>query len=1052
MPRVWKKVKRYERWVLIGVVIILIATFSVTGATRSGCTADRGPGSTDHGGSFQVAPGRRESISDEDWAGVYHRYWQVYASEVWGPSLRFGGDMMQARHGNEVVGTWMHIVAVKAAEAAGYAVGEDELREGVQEMVVRITSGGSSLAPRERGTRFTPELYDQVIAWLADHGNSQGHPITRAEFEQTVREILLKDKFLGDLVALQRHSVDRFEAFDQWKPSQQRIDLAFASVPGAQFKPVVELEETTRSAVAAQTALVKKLSEAGHKIHYLLDQVKKWKDANKALPADTKEFLDKEPAKSSIGKALFDDPWGKPYTYEKVGDDGRIASSGPDGKPGSADDVTPATVKTLDALGTLWQVGDAVARWHTTAGVWPTTLADLLKAPPPATGQSPIAPPLPEAIKDPWDHEFAWDAAGKVLSCSGPDGAPKTADDLVVTVPDQVARDAFRVPWPAALSTFVLDSSKDAWGRPLSIVVMRGSPLGVDVFSAGADGVAGNEDDVKDGNEGDLAAYYSTVKSSYGLPLRREFEALYVIPCLVSDETLAAAWNWKEFKQYQPDEKETWDSFRLGEGVYYKTEEDEADAPASDPKDPSAPKPTKGPKPISPDDKTSGYGASLLKTLREKNGIPKDATGWQVPAETCFGDKAKYVPTTGLPSADKDAHFRTYLEKGWRLVVLRDQFFDKLLAGMLKKSRDSKEAHDKYIALGKTGADTPLVTFAEQLAECKDLQPGANDASKGARFLQLYADPGKALDHDQWEKMTDIGSIQLSIALNSMKDDEYAVLPKPLGAGDIRSAIHSVKQLAPADQPIEAVREKVWPKYVEWRALDRAARELDRVRADLVKPADLPAPSNGGAPPAAPEAPAKPDGEARAKALVAAVEAAGKKRGFTFESGRTGLFVAETARGEREPKPSADADEGAKAELLRRSYVRHNGYDTVKIYDAMTGSRSIEPGAVGRTTLKDQPRHADDVTTGRAYLVVVAAQQDPAPEEFNGKEFLDWVGRQAFDETPEWSPSRTALSDRKGTMLRVLYRLYDDWDSYKQDYKIETNTDLLMPKGAGKAR
>ena len=37
-------------------------------------------------------------------------------------------------------------------------------------------------------------------------------------------------------------------------------------------------------------------------------------------------------------------------------------------------------------------------------------------------------------------------------------------------------------------------------------------------------------------------------------------------------------------------------------------------------------------------------------------------------------------------------------------------------------------------------------------------------------------------------------------------------------------------------------------------------------------------------------------------------------------------------------------------------------------------------------------------------------------------------------------------------MLRVLHRLYDDWEAYKADYKIETNSDLLVPRGAGKAR
>jgi hypothetical protein len=37
MASAWKQVKQYERWVLIGIVVLLLATFSVAGASR-GCS------------------------------------------------------------------------------------------------------------------------------------------------------------------------------------------------------------------------------------------------------------------------------------------------------------------------------------------------------------------------------------------------------------------------------------------------------------------------------------------------------------------------------------------------------------------------------------------------------------------------------------------------------------------------------------------------------------------------------------------------------------------------------------------------------------------------------------------------------------------------------------------------------------------------------------------------------------------------------------------------------------------------------------------------------
>ena len=39
--------------------------------------------------------------------------------------------------------------------------------------------------------------------------------------------------------------------------------------------------------------------------------------------------------------------------------------------------------------------------------------------------------------------------------------------------------------------------------------------------------------------------------------------------------------------------------------------------------------------------------------------------------------------------------------------------------------------------------------------------------------------------------------------------------------------------------------------------------------------------------------------------------------------------------------------------------------------------------------------------------------------------------------------------DRKGAMLSVLARAYDDWDVARKDWAIQTNRPIEMPKDAG---
>ncbi len=1007
MSRTGKQVKQFERWVLIGIVVLLIATFSVTGVTSRGCGGAAPTGGEDLGGTYEVAPGRPVTVTHEDFLAVFRRYESLYARII-GPSLRFSGEMIEDRNQRKLLGTWMHIAQVGAAKEAGYRVADDEVRDAVRELVSRWAG---------RGGGFTPERYEQVLEGISRGAQST---VTKADFEATIREYLLKDKYLGDLVATDRYATDREQAFKEWKASRERVDLVFAALPATAFGDAVRPEEQTRSAITAQVNALQKGVDAARDARRHTATVAAWRQKHGAWPVDEADLLSKEPGKA-LGTKLPNDPWGAPYVYGKVGEEGRVASVGPDGKAGTPDDVTTDVGVVLDALGTLRRVGDALRTWFRETDAWPETLAELTKAPPSKEGKPPVAAPLLEVPKDPWGADLVWDKAGAALRSAGVDRQAGSTDDLVATL----SKDAVTIPPPAAFAAWVpADAVKDAWERPLLVQFGAGR---FEASSAGADGVAGNDDDVRDGNGTDIEAFFVSVRRDFAVPRKRELEAVYVVPSLVSDELFSKA--WAKLPQFHPTEADAWDTFRAQLGAGYRVTDGEGEnAPELDPRDP-----------------VKGYGAELRRQLAEKQGVPAGTAGWPVPSPDAFGDR-KAAPasnTPGLPDPGVDKLYKTYLDKGWRLIALRDQFFAKLLDAVLKTARDGEAAYQAWIAGGRKGVepDRAPSQFAAQLAAWQDLQPGEADRAAGATFLTLYTTPGP-LERQALEALPVLGDPAVSSYVDPLKDGDYDVTPRALFGGPALAAFRSVKRHNERDAELIEVRGKpeFWDRYIETRALDRAARELEKVRTSL-----LPAPVDPKAP-----APTAVDGVGKVKAFQDAVEAAAKAKNLPIVLDRTGLFVGATALGQRAPKPSATATAQEKDAMARRAYVRSNGYAAVRQPD---GAKSTEIGALGKFVLRDAPRLGVETPTKTAYLVVVGAQADPVPEEFHGKAFVDWVRQESYDANPEWQPARgILLHDRKGRVLRLLYGLYDDWERVRVDYKIATNENLLLPKDAGAAR
>lgn len=1016
MPRLWKSVKKYERWFLLAIVIIILATFSVS-SQCSGNRMDRGSAALEQlGGAYEAAQGRRETVSGDEFERTRRRYAPVHRVPLWGPSLRyadeFASNTPETSRLSDDQATWAHIATVGAAREAGYEVGEEELRGGVRKMVERLTqrAGGRG------GMPFSPEIYEQVLAY---------YRLDRIEFETTVREILLKDKFLAPLLDGIRFAKDRAEAFEAWKVQKERVDLEFAAVPAAQFQDRVKLEEDTRSTIAAQALVLAELVEATHVVRRVVAVANDAKnkpggalpkdeaallalEGGKSLaakpaaapkppapkpPTDPKAPVDPkapaEPAPAEPAPRMLDDPWGKPYVYRVTGDTFTVASFGPDGKEGTADDVDRGTVAVLESAAALRRIADGLVQWRATADAWPATLPELTKAPPPAKDKRAAPAPLATLPADGWAREFVYDPAGPTLLSTGADGQKGTPDDLSATV----TADRATVPFPAAFAAFVKEGAKDAYGAPLTLTLKTASPETFEVRSAGPDGAPGTADDLIEGNELDLVAFYNRVRMDYRIPDKREFEAVYVIPCLVPDALLAAA--WAKFPEFRPDETRCFDFFRTASGSYYLTTKkgDDGKDVALDPADPK-----------------EGYAVALVEALRKEKAIPADGTVTPVPGAAAFGEQKDPAADAAKAHAD-DPQWKLYVEKGWRRILLRELFFENLVADVLAKCRAAADAKKAWAAAGRTGTEPAAVTFTQQFERFKDMQPGEADAAKGARFVQYFAvDPKAPLSREEWEKLPELGDINTSEALKSLKDDDYAAIPTLLRGGTIHAAFHNVRTEASREPDLKEIRAKVFPAYVESRYMERADKELSSLVAKLK--------------------------EKDAK-LADVVAAAAKERNFTYSIGRTGPFVG-SAPSQRPLTAEAGASDEAKAELARRNYVRKFGYDEIR-ETGRTDAPAAAVGAVGRKVLRDEA--AD--STRSAYLVRVAWAQDPSPEEFHAREYARWLAEQTG--SGDVFGGRGAAPKKDGTVSTQLDRLFRNWDAIRRLYGIDTISNLDAP-------
>lgn len=1042
MARLRKSLKRFERHILLGLVILLLATFSVTGALKCGGGA---PGPTYQlGGSFQVAPGERLEISDEEYDERYEEYKRLMRG-LRLPTLEFWRFFGGARSPDPWKGAWLHIIGVEVARRAGYEVGPHQASKAAR-LMAEIKLRADSRLP------FTESNYQQFLR------QQFGGSVT--EWERLVGQTVLKDMALAPVIEAARYTLSYPEAYEAWKSERERVNLATVALPGEGFADRVRAEETTRETLSRQEAVLDKLRTALDQLRGAVAAVEDYRARHEGQWPSAFGDL----GSAAVPYRVPVDPWGEELRYERTEAAGDVRGAGPDGSFGTADDVTRELLAVYDAHVVLSRLGGELRRYRIGTGAWPTELARL---------REPLGPGKPalllQPVLDPWGREPAYTPGptpqdAPTLTVLGPDGEADTADDLVL-VPDLKGEpDATPVPLQGPLGAFLLADLHDAWGRPIGARLARANPPAFGVVSAGLDGEPGTDDDLKEGNARELQAFYTGVARDYTREPRHDFEVLFVHTPLVPDDILARL--WEAYPEQRPTDEaqayQWWLNYR-GKDVFYQ---------ADDPADPETGHGAALMKKIAPDAAVTLVPAREIFTgvtpMEEPAGggpgpgQPGAEDGEDAPApgrgdgeDDPAPDGDEPAPGEGEDEEDSDAALlREFRERGWREVVLREIFLERLLDHWLKKAMAAeeargrtakeREAYEQALARwqeehgDKPEADRPPppaepappeeVTFQTLLAgEIKPFLLATNrDTSYVAETFQYWR-PEQPATRAEWEANPDIGQPMLGQSLNSLDaDGKYYRIPVQLN-NRLTKVLLRRRGFIPSYQPtLEEIREELRPAWWRKRQLDHAEKALDRLRRSIQE-----AEAKAG------DAATEEGREARAAAGRAALEEWARDLGLPHHLEETGWFI-----GSR-PPVAVPVPEGAPAEeagrIRRRNYVWRTGYATVAPTPSAQDHVTAEPGTFGRTVLTDRSTGPDG--TGAAYLVRVKDRRFATPAEFSPRRYTTVVREHAFGD-PMMPTRNVRLTDREGAFYRALALYMDDLDRLQTVFDLVTNSEL----------
>ncbi len=1054
MSRFKKMYKKYERHVLLGIVVLLLASFSITGAFS--CKGQGKVGSYKMGGTFNVMPGERDEVDDKEFDRLFAKYYN-FQNAIRMPSREFRVFLASLRpQPDQIKPAWAHILTLAAAKRAGYHAGDHQVRIAVQDMV------GFALLYRAR-LPWSESNYQTFLR----NNYSRG---TQAQFQEAVREIVIKDQFLYPIVMTSRYEVPYADAYKAWRTSRERVDLRYASLSAAPFADEVRKAEATRQVIGGQAEALTSVTNVSATMRRIQAKIAAYKRTKKAYPKSMADL-----ARPGQTFDVRDDAWGTPPRYQVTGAGGEnakaeVRSAGPDKTFDTADDVTAETQKQLDTHGNLFQLAEKIGQRRTATGSWPDSLDELKTAP----GGGDQLPGLVHGIQDGWGNDFEYEPfkgesgdqeAPPTLTSKGPDGKLGTDDDIRVRL-DEAGVNV--LPGPA-LAVYVQGDLMDAWGHALAIRMGRAQPPTWQVTSGGPDGEIGNEDDLTTGNAQELKLFFNGVRGDYNLPARRRFEALFVHLPLVTDAALKRL--WEKYPDDRPkDEDKLYEYWRAYKSdVFYRAE---------DPRDPE-----------------KGYGAALVADLApeakatlvpsadlfpaslggKKDAPKKDEPKKDEPKKDDPEEDA--APDDGVEAAAKKAEAErkaaeeakaaeertAFRKKGWREVVIRELFMENVLNRLLQACRDSRvavqkaekahaawtatrESYEKDLAAWEKAnagkpeaerspkpaaptAEEPTVpaevTFESLLAgELGALVASGDDKTPAA--IQYWVTP-KLMSREAWEKNKNFGQ-ELQFDLSRLKQDgDYNGIPAQIHRRLTKVLLRRLEYKPEEPQSYDEVKDAVFDRFVLKRQTDRAVDELRKLQQGVERETS--------------ELPEDADDASKQAAWDKAVETWTGRTKITPTIETTGLFIggAPPAEiGEKDP-----AYEGASLEekerIERLNFVWRMGYATVRPVISRQDTVTAAPGTFGRRILRDPVQ--DGKGTGRAYLVHVARRVYPSKDEFSPGRYARQLGQAAFGNRSRMAAA-ARLRDREGRFNQALARWLDDVDWLQVAFDLQTNSEM----------
>lgn len=778
MASLSKTMKKYERRILLGLVILLLVSFTVLGVVD--CQGPGGSG-VDYGGTFQVTPAKKTTVSNDVFIDTMRRY-DRFRGRLGSPSLAYLPYMQLERKTllPGLAGVWAHLCETEAGKAVGYHCGEEFQKGAAVRYAVQLGTGGLA---------FTDATYDRFLREY--YGGAA------RDFEETVAEVVIKDQFLRPLIDSRRYGISYEQAYEEWKKSEEYVDLEYVALRGRDFALRAREVETTRSAIDQfRLPLDEAVGTAGS-IEGIRKRIESWSEENGGtLPTGLADLGFPE------DKGIPRDAWDNDYRFVVADGQVVLTSAGPDGVFDNADDVTMDLTDDLKSRLALREAGMGLLAWHRATEAWPDTLEKLLEAP-----KEGDRPPLLQLRKDGWENDLVYavkDDGTVELFAIGRDGQAGTDDDIRA----QVTTDEAVVEPGEGFAPFMDTALRDAWGNALRVRMGQPSRARWVVRSAGPDGEFDTDDDIRSGNEGDLLRFYERpeVRSDYLLPAKRRFDAFYVHLPLLPDEVLRRL--WEAYPDLHPDEEQAFDRWReYGPRPFYGAE--------------------------NPGDAETGHGAELARRLAP--GVVPTL----VPDVSIFGEAPEDLVSADSPDREP------YLEGGWRAILLREQFVENLMNQWLSEARAARAAiqawEEAKAAFDAGEGDDPGAKPAEVTFETlragplASYLPGDGDAPW---FGTLR--PDEPMSREEWEADEHIGDIQLTVAGLSplVEPGEFGAVPVLLNNSLSKVILRNLEYVSERQPELDEVREAVFERYLENRRVDLAGEALAELRGKLSSTSD----------------------------------------------------------------------------------------------------------------------------------------------------------------------------------------------------------------------